>query len=70
MSAPHLSNDPSGPRTDWTWGEWVAYVERLQREVWRSDDPLQALSAYLSACVRFYDLFPPAECVMFPGPEE
>jgi len=55
--------DPSGPRPDWTWGEWVAYIERLGREKWHSHE---ALSAYIFACVRFCALFPPAECVMFP----
>jgi hypothetical protein len=32
---------------NWTWGEWFAYIERLQRE--------------------FSALYPPSECVVFPG---
>ena len=24
--------DKLTPRSDWTWGEWFAYIERLQRE--------------------------------------
>jgi len=27
-----MTLDPSDPHTNWTWGEWFAYIERLQRQ--------------------------------------
>jgi len=54
-------------RHDWTWGEWFAYIERLQLEIRHSENPPLAVYKYLAACAEFQDLYPPSECVVFPG---
>ena len=51
--------DKLTPRPDWTWGEWVRWLNMAEQK----NFPLGAIQAGWAA---FYQIFPPAECVMFP----